>query len=538
MVATSRFVEFSVTGQTFATGVSTEAVAKGTRGFSRGTGLSTGEDDFTITLNSNDQLAVNINSVGPFTITLTSGTNLDPRFVARDISYRLHNASSNDAFKFSQCEWRNGGGGVNSRNSFIIYSGVLGNNAGNNDVNVSSPGIRDARTTLGFDTVDEQAGQNFATLFPTSSYTGALTISGSYSGQFDDFYTIIIGDNETVGNPTGGGGNTYAGVAETGGIYTGSAVDTYTITISTTAGSVMGAGSGNVPTFTVADTPGSDDNANSIELLYPNNWYDVGALGVRIRFTDAPFGNGDTFTVVATPASGTGYPKAVGAANYTFTSSQEDSSKAHSISAITTQTTGTQLGTRGVTVAFSNSGTLSLRERFHVTCRGPQPLTENVTQLNYGNVTVSTQSPVKVVWFEIIGGAVEMSTIKFSLQSHGTFQHHDQGSADTEFHYGTCGAGNDAPGGGATSNSQVEFPTDSNGVGRILATDIDQDSAPSYLFATRQDLPVVASADLAQSVGNYLGALVSDFVFLSVKLGASVTGANSTINYRVFFDFS
>lgn len=538
MVAVSRFVEFSATAQTFATGSSTDSEAKGTRGFSRGTGLSSGDDKFTITLNTNDQLAVNINGTGPETITLTSGTDLDPRFVARDIEYRLHEANSADGFKFAQCNFRNGGGGPNSINSFIIYSGRLGNNGGANDVNVTSPGSRDARTTLGFDTVSEQAGSDFATLFPTSTYTGALTVSGSYGGQFDDFYTIMISDIETVNDASAGGGNTYAGTVETGGIYLGTANDTYTVTIDTTNGSVMGAGSGNVPTFTVADTPGTDDNANPIELLYPDHWYDVGDLGVRIRFSDAPFGNGDTFTILAEAASGTGYPKAVGAANYIFTSTQEDSTKAHVISPITTQETGTQVGTRGVTVAFSNSGTLSLGERFHIMGRGPQPLTEDVTQLNFGNVTVSTQSAVKIVWFEIIAGAVSMSTVKFSLQSDGTFQHHDQGSADTEFHFGTVGAGSDAPGGGSTSNSQVEFPVDSTGVGTITAADIDSDTAPSNLFATVADLPVVSSADLAEAIDNYLGAVVSDFVYLAIKLGASETGANSSINYRVFFDFS
>ena len=534
MVAVSRFVEFSATGQTFATGASTQATCKGTRGFSRGTGLSSGDDSFTIALNVNDQLAVNINSVATATITLASGTDLDPRFVARDIAYKLHSAHANDAFKFAQCEFRNGGGGANSRNSFIIYSGVLG--AGSpNDVNVTNPGTgRDARATLGFETPDEQSGVDFS----GGSYTGALVVSGSYGGQFDDFYTLMISDAETVGSATPNGGNTYIGTATTGGIYTGTATDTYTITIDTTAGSVMGAGSGNVPTFTVADTPGTDDNANPIELLYPLHWYDVGNLGIRIKFTDAVFGNGDSFTVVGTPGSGTGYPKAVGAAKYIFTSSQEDSSKAHSIAAVITQTTGTQVGTRGVTVSFSNSGTLSLQEIFRIHCRGPQPTNSDVTQLNFGNVTVSTQSSVKVVWFELISGAVSMSTVKFSLQSDGTFQHHDEGNADTEFHYGTVGAGNDAPGGGATSNSQTEFPVNSNGVGNIAATDIDSDTAPSYLFATKADLAVVSSADSAETLGNYLGGVVSDFVYLAIKLGANETGANSTINYRMYFDFS
>lgn len=534
MVAVSRFVEFSATGQTFATGSSTQATCKGTRGFSRGTGLSSGDDSFTIALNVNDQLAVNINAVATATITLASGIDLDPRFVARDIAYKLHSANADDAFKFSQCEFRNGGGGTNSRNSFIIYSGKLGANAGANDVNVSSPGPRDGRATLGFDTVDEQAGVDFA----GGSYTGALVVSGSYGGQFDDFYTLMISEAETVGSAVPNGGNTYIGTATTGGIYTGTASDTYTITIDTTAGSVMGAGSGNVPTFTVADTPGTDDNANPIELLYPGHWYDVAALGVRVKFTDAVFGNGDSFTVVGSPGSGTGYPKAVGAAQYIFTSSQEDSSKAHAITAVTTQTTGTQVGTRGVTVSFSNSGTLSLREIFRINCRGPQPTNSDVTQLNFGNVTVSTQSPVKVVWFELISGAVAMSTVKFSLQSDGTFQHHDEGNADTEFHYGTVGAGNDAPGGGATSNSQTEFPVNSNGVGNVAATDIDSDTAPSYLFATKADLAVVNSADSAETLGNYLGGVVSDFIYLAIKLGANETGANSTINYRMYFDFS
>jgi hypothetical protein len=484
-------------------------------------------------------LAVNINGVGPETITLASGTDLDPRFVARDIEFKLHAANSDDAFKFAQCNWRNGGGGPNAENCFIIYSGKLGSNGGANDVNVTSPGGRDARATLGFDTVSEQAGSDFSTLFPTSTYTGAVSVSGVYAGQFDDFYTIMIADAETVGSAVPNGGNTYTGTATAGGIYTGAADDVYTVTIDTTNGSTMGAGSGNVPQFTVTDAPGGDDNANPIELLYPNHWYDVGDLGVRVKFTDAVFGNGDFFTINAYTASGTGYPKAVGSAKYIFTSTQEDSSKVHSISPITTSTgPGTQVGTRGVTVAFSNSGTLSLGERFFIMCRGPQPTNTNVTQLNFGNVTVSTNSPVKTVWFELISGAVSMSTVKFSLQSHGTFSHHDAGDSDTEFHFGTCGAGNDAPGGGPTTNSQFEFSVDSDGLGNIAATDIDSDIAPSNLYATKQDLAVVASADFAESIGNYLGAVVSDFIWLAIKLGANETGANSTINYRMYFDFS
>ena len=77
MAAVSRFVEFSATEETFVTGTSadaTENATQGSRGFVKGTGLSSGEDSFTITLNSNDQLSVNINGEGYRVITLASGT--------------------------------------------------------------------------------------------------------------------------------------------------------------------------------------------------------------------------------------------------------------------------------------------------------------------------------------------------------------------------------------------------------------------------------------------------------------------------------
>ena len=153
-------------------------------------------------------------------------------------------------------------------------------------------------------------------------------------------------------------------------------------------------------------------------------------------------------------------------------------------------------------------------------------------------MTVSTTSALKTVWFELISGAVSMSTVKFSLQSDGTFSHHAQGDLDTFFRFGTCGAGNDAIGTGSTENDQVEFAVDSDGAGRIVAGDIDDDSSPIYLNATKENLLVVSSADNAETIGNYLDAVVSDFIWVAIELGANETGANSTINYRMFFDFS
>jgi hypothetical protein len=52
-------------------------------------------------------------------------------------------------------------------------------------------------------------------------------------------------------------------------------------------------------------------------------------------------------------------------------------------------------------------------------------------------------------------------------------------------------------------------------------------------------LPVVVDADNSETIGasHYMG-MVADPVFLAIKLGASEVGANSTINYRLYFDYS
>ena len=544
MVAASRFVEFSVTAPTFATGSSADAdaVCKGSRGFSRGTGLSNA-DSFTIVRNSNDTMRISINAVGTHDIVLTSGTDLDPRFVARDIEFRIHEfETSDDNWQFAQCNWRNGSNGIsptgaNTDSSFVIYTGKLGNNSGTNKVLVTAPGSFSALTTLGFDSTSEIAGSDFSTL--GGSYAGDLTVSGSYGGQFDDHYTLMISDTEPVGDAAANGSPTYnASNITTGGLYHTATSTTYTLAIDTSNGSTMGAGTTNVPEMSWTASPAADDGG-PVELLYEVNWYDVGLLGVRVKFADAVFGNNDQFDIICSGTGAIGGGGAPGAATYIWDSYLGDSSKAFSISPKTSSIASPeQVGTRGVTVSFENTSTLVKGETYQITCRGPQPLTEPVTQLNFGNVTVSTNSPVSVVWFEIIGGAVSMSTVKYSLQSDGTFQHHDQGDNDTQFYFGSAGGGNNAPGSGATENNQVEFSVDGNSLGNILATDIDSDSAPTYLNATKADLAVVSSADNAESIGNYQGSLVSDFIWLGIRLGANETGANSTINYRMFFDFS
>ena len=126
-----------------------------------------------------------------------------------------------------------------------------------------------------------------------------------------------------------------------------------------------------------------------------------------------------------------------------------------------------------------------------------------------------------------MSGAYELSSIKFGLQSHGTFSYHD--TVNTKFRFGTVGPGNNA---GSGDVDGLEWRTD------VVAGDIDADVAPSYLAFTEDDLAEVASADLSEDVGNTQLYLQADPIWLCILLGANETGANSTINYRLYFDYS
>ncbi len=308
--------------------------------------------------------------------------------------------------------------------------------------------------------------------------------------------------------------------------------ETYTVTVSTTNGSVVGGGTTHVPTFTVTSTQ-SDTVATAQEILYANEIYYIGARGLTLKFTDAPFGNGDTFTIVCTKpvtVDGSNATAAVGTAKYHYRSTLGDDSTASTTTAIG----GSALGRKGLTIAWSNSGVLTPRDEWKIVCKGPTPEAYGVTSMVYGNVTVTTESAVKVHVFEIQSGAVDMSSVKFSLQSHGTFAHHDAGDSDTFFRFGTAGYGR--PGDGVSlANTGPEWTS------TVTAANIGADKthgntgAPIMLGSSVADLAVVSSADDAAAVGNK--SLVSDFIWTNIRLGAQESGANSTINYRLYFDY-
>jgi hypothetical protein len=530
MPATSRWVQFDASADTYMTGATSNSISgTGTPGYAVGQGVVSG----TVTLTPTEQnlrVALNGESVGnpDHEITLTTGTNLDCRMVAQEIAFKLKQLPSTE-FDGVSVEFLN--------NKYQITSSKLGTSS---SVSLSYGTSNDCSHLLGISsakggptTVDAYNGTSGTN---NAAYTGQITIGGTYRGQFDDIYTVMVGTAHPVsGCITSGSSGPiyYTGSGIVAGDWNLSSNEVYTVTVSVAGGPVMNAGTGHVPTITWTSTQ-ADNNSTPIELLYADHWYKIGTHGVRMKFTDGVFAEGDTFRIYCVAnqyAYGTNTSSPVGSGTYAWSSLREGKSS----SVTTTQTTGTAVGTKGVTIAFSNSGLLTARDAFRIICSGPQPTSLGVTVLNFGSVTVSTYSPTKVVWFELMSGATKLLTPKFGLQSHGTAQHHNSGNSDTYFAFGSSGEGFPAISGGQS----WEWKEDVQG-----NTDLSTDKtggtggSPVYLYQVENNMPVVSTADQSILVGVAPGKMISDFLYLAIKLGALETGANPSIIWRCYYDFS
>lgn len=529
MAATTRWVQFSTT----ASGAYYKGDAannyQGTKGYeyaksSIGAGGGV-EPSISIGATTNRlYLSIDGTPVTSTYLTLYSGANLDPRFVARNITELLHQESAEE-FKAAVCKFENvsvdgSGGSVAPGNAFKIYSGSLGTSS---SVTVAS-GTNTAHVNLGFTDSYQSGGAADG----NTNYLGVMAVSGTYNGFFDETYRVVVSTrtDNGIGTPSKGGSNTYTGTMTTGGVFNAT-TRTYVLAIDVTNGTTQGGGTGNVPTLTWTSTS-SDDSDTSTELLYPDTWMSIGTEGLMVKFSDAVFNTiNPAWTIVCTAHSEASPGNAnapVGQARYIWGSDRGDDSAGP----IVTSSGGyTRLGSRGIYLNYTASGTLGAGYEFYVTCTPPQPQSYDITGVNYGNVTVSTESDVKAVMFEIISGAAEMSTVKFGLQNDGSFSHHDAGNADTYFRFGTVGAGNPA---GTGDVDGLEWRVN------VVADDIDSDTPPSYLYDTTADLAVVSTADQSEAIGNY--GLVADPVFVNIRLGAAETGSNSQINMRLYFDYS
>ena len=524
MAAVTRWIKYD-TDTVGSAGDGNGAKGLGTRGFSIGRG-TVDADGIDIGPTTNRlYIAVDGVAVDGGYITLHSGSALDPRFVARDITEKLHvSAPTDEKFANAICVWEGQYWGTDpsiyGENKLKIYSGSLGSSS---SVTVAASGTNSAHSVLGFDTKTETGGSASANHDNADPY---ISVSGTYYGFFDEVYTIIVAnDNDAVrGIDTPTKVITYDGTMTVDGVFVGASDDTYTLTIDITNGTTMGAGTGNVPRMKWTSTNDSMLAGQYVELLYPDHWYAVGTKGIMVKFTDAVFGAG-YWTIPAYKADyaeGTNAHAAIGTAEYVFASSRGDSSAAP---VATVSGSYTALGTRGLYVKFTGANELYAGDTFRVICAAPHPgvaANYDITSLNYGNVTVSTDSSTRCVLFEIESGAVELSTVKFGLQNHGTFSHHNANNMDTYFRFGTVGPGNPKTG--------YEWYPD------VTYDDLNDDVPPAYLYAIDKNLSVVSTADDSESVGNT--GLVSDPMWLCIHLGASETGANATINYRLYFDYS
>lgn len=551
MAATTRWVQYDVTASGI---ISTDNDCVGTRGYAVATeSVAAPGDKFTIGPTTN-RLFLEIDTVAGY-VDLTTGSGLDPRFVAREITELIHdhaNAVTNNGWKYATCVWEGGAdyggwyqnGNNNKSNALKIYSGSQGSGS---QVVIAS-GTNTAHSTLGFQQggspVGESGGiENTGTDGSPNNFVGGLTVSGTFNGFLDDAYKVVIsrGAGATwaevrgIDTPVIGGSNSYAGTLTTGGVFTHTANETYTIAI-TTPGTTMGAGSGYVPVMTWTSSPSSDNSdVGGVELLYPDHWYKVGRYGLKVKFSDAVFNACSPAWTIAcykpeyvnatnnyAPASGDG-----SAALFEWSSDRGDDSASPGTTA---SGSFVRLGTRGVYIKWVPTGANQLYagDEFWVVCRAPQPSNYNITSLNYGNVTVSSESPLKVVMFEVIAGAYEISTVKFGLQEKGSFvNHYPDGAQDTMFRFGTVGVDNTA---GAAPTNGYEWYSN------VVAADIDSDTPPSYLYATNDNLLEVQTADESESIGCW--GLMADPIWMNIKLGSSETGANSTINHRLYFDYS
>lgn len=512
MSATTRWTEYSIAEAGVIGDGGGTAKGRGTRGKVLAT--ASVSDSFNIG-STNNRLYITIDGdSGPY-VTLASGSSLDPRFVAKDVEEKLHNlGKATTAYDQSQCVWDD--------NQFKIYSGTLGSSS---SFAVSS-GVNTAHLEIGFGTKSEVGGSATG-----NSYNGGVMVSGTYSGFFDEIYHIVLNKEVSIGTPSKGGSNSYTGTMTTGGAFNYATAITYIMSIDVTNGTTMGAGTGNVPTVSWTST-GSVDDGGPLELLYSDFWYNIGTKGLKVKFTDAVFNTVDpawTIICAAVDEVSPGNASAPAAtARYVWDSNRGDDATTYIVTPVSG--TYTRLGSRGVYISFDGTNNFTAGDEFYVTCTPPQPQSYDITNLNYGNVTVSTESPVKAVVFEIMSGAVEMTTVKFGLQANGNFSHHGAGNSDTYFRFGTVGPGSNA---GNSPVDGLEWRA------TVIATDISSDTPPSYLYATEDNLSVVADADSSEAIGSstYHG-MVADPIWLNVKLGASEVGANSTINYRLYFDYA
>lgn len=468
------------------------------------------------------------------TFTLTSGTNLDPRVLARDITDKMHREYpvNHPIWTQAYCFWW----GTN----FEIRSGIAGANASTRvDYCANS-----AAETLGFTHGVAAYGSNNDRLYrgeiaagnkTGNTWSGTISVSGtSFAGAWDEYTIVAVnsdsGASQGVAEIITHASGTYPGTVTLGGIYNYTDGTTYHVTVSVSgSASYMNGVLDACPVMDwYADAGGGDTTSSGvIQLLYPNYPYPLGNKGLWIKFTNAPFSYpGDAWMIQASGIiAPEGYDYQWGSAlrKVIWSSIRGDTEW-------TQQDTATfgnyfRVGRKGIYISAVQDYTVAPGDTLRVRLPGPVPYRYDITSINLGNITVTTSSRVFCVRFDLPGGAVELTNVRYSLLDDGGMGYHD--GVNTAFRYGTVGPGQPA----VNTNYDVEWWNEVN-VSDLVTP------KPDYLYAIDENLTEVSTADDSKVIGiDPFESLVSDYIFCAIQLGADESG-QKTVVYRCYFDYT
>jgi hypothetical protein len=463
--------------------------------------------------------------------TLASGTNLDPRMIARDITDRMHREypTNSPIWTSAYCRWW--------YNAFEICAGICGHNASVKvDYTANSAagtlGFTHGVTAYGSDNDRFADGGVAAGNKTTNTWSGSMTVSGtSFKGAWDEWTAVAVNSDAGANQGTAAiithASGTYPGTVTLGGVYNYSDDSVYHVNVSVSgSASYMTGVKDAVPLMTWYGTGGDTTMSGSaIQLLYPNQPYPLGNKGLWIKFSNAPFSYpGDSWMIVASGIiDGNNYQWGSVMRKIIWSSHKGDTEW-------TQQSTATfnnyfRIGRGGVYVAANQNYNVAPGDTIRVRVPGPVPYRYDITSINLGNITVTTSSRVFAVRFDLIGGAVELTNVKFSLLNNGGMGYHD--GTNTAFRFGTVGCGNKA----TATLYDVEWW---NGV---TVSDMIPPK-PTYLYDIDANLTVVSTADDSKSIGiDPFDALASDYIFCAIQLGADESG-QKTVIYRCYFDYT
>jgi hypothetical protein len=463
--------------------------------------------------------------------TIASGVSLDPRVLARDLTDRMHrdHPVNNPIWTNANCRWW--------ENGFQINAGICGHNA---SVRVDYT-ANSAATALGFthgvaaygsDNDRLENGGVAAGNKTTNTWSGVISTSGtSFAGAWDEWTAVAVNSDGGANQGTAAilthASGTYPGTVTLGGIYNYSDDTIYHVDVSVSgSASYMNGVKDAVPLMTWYGTGGDTTMSGSaIQLLYPDQPYPLGNKGLWIKFNNAPFSYpGDSWTISASGIlDGNNYQWGSVMRKIIWSSHKGDVEW-------TQQSTATfnnyfAIGRGGVYVAANQDYNVAPGDAIRVRVPGPVPYTYDSTSINLGNITVTTASRVFCVRFDLTGGAIELTNVKYSLLNNGGMGYHD--GVNTSFPFGTVGRGNKA----SATLYDVEWWDG------ITVQDLIPPK-PSYLYDIDANLTVVSTADDSKNIGiDPFDALISDYIFCAIRLGADESGQKTAV-YRCYFDYT